>query len=81
MHHNDTLDIFGPIPSAVTSANVPHGLAVRASSLALFFSTLLLPVRVCTAAMFERLVTYECLWQVGHAAMHEAVCHGGVWLM
>lgn len=80
-HHHVTLDMFAPISSVVTPADVPHALAVPAPPVAQFFGTLQLRAEGYTAAMFERLATFEWLWQIGDAALHEAVRPGQVWLI
>lgn len=73
--------MFAPIPSAVISADAPHGLAVPASPVMTFFGTLPLHTEGYTVAMFERLVTFDWVWQIGQATLHEAVLHGRVWLI
>lgn len=81
LYHSVTFDMVTPGPSAVTSADVPHGLAVPPPPVALFFGTLPLHAEGYTAAMFARLVTFKWFWQIGNSALHEAVRHGRIWLI
>lgn len=78
---NVTLHMIAPIPLAVISADAPHVLAVPASPAVQYFGTLPLNREGYTEAMFERLVTFEWIWQIGEATLHEAVLYGRVWLI
>lgn len=72
LDHIVALDRFLSIPSAMTSANVLHDLAVPTPHVALVFGMPPLHMEGYMAAMFERLVTLQWFWQIGDAALHEA---------
>lgn len=59
LHHSAMLDFFEPISSAVPSVDFPHGSAVPVTPVTLLFGTLALHIGDYTAAIFERLVTFE----------------------
>lgn len=81
LHRNVTLDIFAINPSAVISADVPHGMAVPAPPVVQFFGTLSPHMEGYAVAMLARQVKLEWSWQIGNAALHKAVRHLRSWLI